>query len=352
MSAAIIAGACAFGKLFFRLLKILCRLSLVLHQVGEDQERGLHRVVADLVVLDAEDAVLYDARAHLFDALGVNGDDAFVFCCDVSLRNDGVDFGIVRKNDVDPAVFQVFVEDAQMVADRVSVGLAGLCDQIGDIHERGFGLGKRIENLGRQQVRENARIETARAEHDQVHIRDLVLDLIHDMNAVVIGELPDMADIGADLLLPVVLLAAAFADQLHLILRQREHGAVDVQQLRHITGGFGQVALDIDQRGEEDVAHGMVVQASLFAEAVSQERDEIVVHIRHGEQDLAHVPHSGDVKLLFQNTGAASVVADCDDRRHVQGKQLQSGQQTGDTGPTAEYHDLFHGYLPIVPLIC
>ena len=128
----------------------------------------------------------------------------------------------------------------------------------------------------------------------------------------------------ADSHLAEKLLASVFPDKFYFLLGKREYGTIDVQELAHVIGRLGETALQVNERCQHDVAHRVIVEAAVFGEAVSQQFDKIFVHIGHGDQDLTHISHGRDVKLLFQNTGTAAVVTDRDHCRHVYRKLLQT----------------------------
>jgi len=66
----------------------------------------------------------------------------------------------------------VFLDGSEMIGEGVAGGFAGLGHQIGDVDARSFGFGDGAGNFGDQQVRENAGVERAGTEEDQVGLLD------------------------------------------------------------------------------------------------------------------------------------------------------------------------------------
>ena len=232
-----------------------------------------------------------------------------------------------------------------MVAHIVSVRLTGLCHQVRDIHDGRLRLPDLLHDILHDEVRENTGIKASRTEDDQIRVRDLLPHAVSDMDVVIVGKAGDPPDVPAHVFLAVELRIAhlVFSHQFHPLLAERQHLAFDLQKPAHVSCRLCQVSLEVDQRREKNVPDRMIVQGAAGpVEPVAQQLDEIIIHVRHGEKNLAHVAHRGNIKLLLQHPCAAAVVAHRDDRRHFHRKQLQAGKQAGKPGPSAEYDDLLH----------
>jgi len=152
---------------------------------------------------------------------------------------------------------------------------------------------------------------------DQIRFADFLDYFFTDMDAVVIVEFADILDVSADCNLAEVFPLSVLADQFHLFFGKRKDCPLDIQQPAHVAGCFGEAALEVNERRQHDVAHGVVVETAVFGEAISQQPDEVLVHIGHGDQHFSDVADCGDIQLLFQDAGAAPVVADSNHRRHI-----------------------------------
>ena len=133
--------------------------------------------MADAAVLEGDEIVLHDARALGLHRLPIQQDRGLVLLREVHVRNVRVDLAPVDQDNVHPARPQVLVEHAQMVADPVTVRLPRLGDQVADIEDRRAASPDGLDHLGRDQVREDAGIEAAGAEDDEVAVEDAGHDL-------------------------------------------------------------------------------------------------------------------------------------------------------------------------------
>ena len=230
----------------------------------------------------------------------------------------------------------------QMVPHRIAVGLAGLRDDVADIEDRRLCPVQGLQDLFGEKMRKNAGIQAAGRKDDQVRLSDFLNHFLADMDTVIIIELADVLYVSADGNLAEVFPLPVLADQLHLFLSQRQHRPLDVQQPAHIACRLRKAALEVDERRQHDVAHGMVVETAVLGEAVAQQPDEVLIHIGHGDQHFSHVADRRNVQFLFQNAGAAPVVADGDHGRHVDRELLQPRKQNRESGSAAENNDFFH----------
>ena len=232
-----------------------------------------------------------------------------------------------------------------MLTHLIAVRLARLRHQIGDIHQRRLRLREGTAHRGCDQMRQNTGVQTARTENNQIRVQNPVDDLLTDRDVVIISQPPDVADILADLFLAEIFPAVTDADQIHLLLGQRKHGSLYIQKFAHVARCVGQVPLQINQGRENNIADGMIVQRAVLAEAVAQKPHKFVVHVGHGQQDFAHVSDRRNIQFFFQDAGAAAVVADRDHSGDIDGEKLETGQQTGQSGSSAEYNYFFHPVL-------
>ena len=180
------------------------------HEVGEDQEGGFQRVVADAPALvQTEDVVLDDAGLHGLDLLAVELHHGFVLGGEVDVLDLLVDAGVVGQYQIHPPPLQVAVDLPQMVADLIAVRLPRLGHQVADVEDRSFGLADGLDHLLRDQVRQDACVEAAGAENDEVTVQDPGDDLFTHMHVVVVAQALDVADVAADLGLAVEVFAGS-----------------------------------------------------------------------------------------------------------------------------------------------
>ena len=62
----------------------------------------------------------------------------------------------------------VLLDGAEVVGQGVACGFAGLGHEVGDVHARGFGMDDGGGDFGDQEIGEDAGVEGARAEEDEV----------------------------------------------------------------------------------------------------------------------------------------------------------------------------------------
>jgi hypothetical protein len=86
-----------------------------------------------------------------------------------NVRRDRLTIGDDPIND---AVWDVFLDGAEMIGERVAGSFAGLGHQIGDVDAGRFGLGDGVGNFRNEQIRKNAGVERAGAEKNEVGLLD------------------------------------------------------------------------------------------------------------------------------------------------------------------------------------
>ena len=229
-----------------------------------------------------------------------------------------------------------------MVAHAEAVGLPRLGDDVADIEDRRSCLVESRKHLRRQQMGQNAGIEAAGRENNQVGLSHRPDDLLADVDAVVVVEALDVADVFADGHLAEIFFLAVFPDQLDLLLRERQDRPLHVQKLRHIVRCLRKAPLHVDEGGQHHVAHRVIVEAPVAGKAIAQQGREILIHVGHGDQDLPDVSHSRNIQFFLQNPRAAAVVADGDHRRDLHREKLQPREQDRKPGSSPEHHQFFH----------
>ena len=137
---------------------------------------------------------------------------------------------------------------------------------------------------------------------------------------MVVGKAPDLADVLADSLLAydvLFIFSCRLSYEFDLLFRKRQHGSFDLQEFAHISGGFQQISLDIDQGSKHDVPHRVIMERTAFAEPVAHQVHQILIRARHCQHDLSEISDCGDIQFFLKLSCTAAIIADGNDCRHI-----------------------------------
>jgi len=112
-----------------------------------------------------------DAEAELLELGKVDG-DGFGALGAVTAGDFGRDRLTIGDDPIDHAARDVFLDGAEMIGESVSGSLAGLGHKIGDIDARSFGLDDGRSNFPDEKIREDAGVERAGPEQNEVGLGD------------------------------------------------------------------------------------------------------------------------------------------------------------------------------------
>src|SRR6267378_4023450 len=202
-----------------------------------------------------------------------------------------------------------------MIGESVAGGFAGLGHQIGDVHARSLRLGDGASNLRDEQVRENAGVERAGTEEDQVGLLD-GFDGPGERTHATGGKLDflDRNATGGNAGFAVND-AAVFerGDEMNVRKRRRKNAAANGEHFAADADGFGEIAGDVGERGEEKIAEIVADEAAAGMEAVLKQASEKSFIFRKSHHAVADVAGRKDAVFAAQAAGAAAVIGDRDD---------------------------------------
>src|SRR6266513_4167201 len=238
-------------------------------------------------------------------------------------------YGLAIGNDpIYDAVRNVFLDGAEMIGESVAGGFTGLGHQIGDVDARSLGLGDGSGNFGDQQVRENAGVERAGTEEDQVGLLD-GFDGPGERTHAARGKL-DFRDrrtaAGSDAGLAVNG-AAVFerGNEVNVRKRRWKNAAANGQHFAADADGFGEIAGDVGERGEEKIAEIVSDEAAAGMEAVLKQASEKGFIFRKSHHAIADVAGREDAVLAAQPAGTAAVIGDGDDGGEISDGAFSAG---------------------------
>src|SRR5216683_6731543 len=143
---------------------------LAAEELFEEEAGEAASVVAkDAVFL--EEVIEDDAEAELLEGGEVDG-HRFGTLGAVAAGHVGRDGLAIGDDPIDDAGRDVFEDGAEMIGKGVAGGFAGLGHQIGDVDAGGPGLGDGGCNLRDQEIGEDAGVERAGSEEDEVGVLD------------------------------------------------------------------------------------------------------------------------------------------------------------------------------------
>ena len=120
---------------------------------------------------------------------------------------------------------------------------------------------------------------------------------------------------------------------------RREHPALDPQEAPGLLDPLGEAAGHVHERGDDEVADGVVAQLGALLEAVGEDLGE-APPARHRHEAVAHVPGRGHAELPAQAAARPPVVGHGDDRgRQVPVELAQALEEHGQARAAAEGHD-------------
>ena len=308
----------------------------------------------------AKDAVFFDevveddTIAELLECVEIDGDGLGALCA-VALGDFARDGLAIGDDPVDDAAGGVLTNGFEVVGERVAGGFAGLGHEVGDVDARGFRIGDGVGDFGNQEVGKDAGVKRAGAEEDEVGFAD-GFDRFGERarGAVREGELLDAFAAGGDAGFAVDA-AAVFesGDERDVGDRGGENLAADGEDFAADADGFGEIAGDVSESGEEEVAEIVADEAAAGVKAILEEAAEEGFVLAESDHAIADVAGRKDAIFAAQAAGAAAVVGDGDDGGEIgdrvfvcefvaaAGDEIfQTAQESGKAGAAAEGDDV------------
>src|SRR5260370_3193268 len=211
-------------------------------------------IVADDAVL-FEEIVQNDAISELLQVRDID-DHGLSALGTITLGDFRRDRLAIGDDPVDEAARSVVLNGAEMIGQRVTGSFARLSHEIGDVDARRLGFGDGAGDFRDKQITRNAGVERTWAQKNQVGILN-GLDCFRQGADVARKqrELMDWRSASGNARFPGNF-AAAFegADQSHLGARRRENPAANRQDFAADAHRLREIAGDMSERSEEEVA--------------------------------------------------------------------------------------------------
>src|SRR5216684_6685832 len=228
-------------------------------------------IVADDAVL-FEEIVQNDAISELLQVRDID-DHGLGALGTITLGDFRGDRLTIGDDPVDEAARSVALNSAEMIGQSVAGGFAGLGHEIGDVDARRLGFGDGAGDFRDEQIGKNAGVERTGAKKNQVRALN-GLDRFRQRADVARKqrELPDWLSASGNARFSVNF-AAAFerGDQRHVGDRGRKNSAANGQDFAADPNRFREVAGDVGQRGEEEVAEVVADEAAAGVKAILKE---------------------------------------------------------------------------------
>src|SRR6267378_6498022 len=216
-------------------------------------------IVADDAVL-FEEIVQNDAISELLQVRDID-DHGLSALGTITLGDFRGDRLAIGDDPVDEAARSVLLNGSEMIGQRVTGSFARLSHEIGDVDARCFGFGDGAGDFRDEQIRKNAGVERTWAQKNQVGILN-GLDCFRQGADVARKqrELPDWLSASGNARFPVNF-AAAFqgGDQSHVGVRRPENPAANRQDFAADAHCLREIAGDMSERSEEEVAEIVAV---------------------------------------------------------------------------------------------
>jgi len=221
----------------------------------------------------------------------------------------------------------MFLDGAKMIGKRVAGGFARLGHKIGDVHARGFGFSDGAGNFWNEQIREDAGVERAGAEENEVRLLDGFDDHGNGAHAARREtEFFDRRAASGDARFAVNDAAILeFGDEVHVRKRGWENAPADGQDFAADADGFGEIAGDVRERGEEKIAEVVADQAAPGVEAILKKTAEESLIFRKSDHAIADVAGRKDAIFTAEASGTSAVIGDGDDGGEIGDGALGGG---------------------------
>jgi hypothetical protein len=273
----------------------------------------------------ADDAVFLEemvedhAYAQILDAIEVVGDGRGALGA-IAARDFGRDGFAIGDHPIEEAARSVparnmALDGADVLAERIAGGFAGLGHEVGDVNASGFGVRNGVGNLRDEEIGNDAGVERARAEKDQIGFLDGFEGF--GKRANITGRERELADgnaAGGDAGFAVND-AATFerGDEMDVGNRGRKDAPANGEDLAADAHGFGEISGNMSERGEKKIAEIMAAQAAASLKAILKEASEEGFVLGQGDHAIANIAGRKDAVFAAQPAGAAAVIGYGDD---------------------------------------
>lgn len=118
----------------------------------------------------------------------------------------------------------------------------------------------------------------------------------------------------------------------HRLTGGGQHPAADGEEPAQLSDSRDEIAGDVGQCGQNQIAQAMPGEPFPAAEAVPHNLRHQRLNIRHCCQHVADVPRRRHLQLTAQNAGASAVIRHGDDRCNIKRLLLEPPQHYGESG--------------------
>jgi hypothetical protein len=325
-------------------------------ELFEQEVRDGSRVMSEDAVL-FEEIVEDDAIAKFLERVKIDRYrlGALGAIAPGNIAGDGLAIG---DDPVDDAPRGVLADRLEVVGERVSGGFAGLGHEISDVDARSFGSGDGVGDFGNQKVGEDAGVERAWTEQDEVGFADGFEGFGKGASSTRRKrEALDAFAAGGD---------AGFAVDAAAAFESGDEGdvgdcgwknlAADREDFAADADSFGEIASDMSESGEEEVAEIVADEAAAGVKAILEKTAEQGFVLAESDHAVADIAGRQDAIFAAQASGAAAVVGDRDDGGKAcdgmfrsdfvaaAGDEIfEAAQKSGKAGASAEGDDVESG---------
>src|SRR5216683_23523 len=287
---------------------------LAAEELFEEEAGEAAGVVADDAVF-LEEIVEDDAEAELLEGGKIDG-HRFGALRAVTPSHIGRDGLAIGDDPIDDAARDVLLNGAEMIGKGVAGGFAGLGHQIGNVDARGLGFGDGAGNFRDKKVRKNAGVERAGAQKNEVGLLDGFEGFGERAHAAR-GKcefLDRRAAAGGDAGFAVNG-AAVFERGNGMNVRKRrwKNAAANRQHFAADADGFGKIAGDVGECGEEKIAEIVADESAAGVKTILEKPAEKGFIFRKSDHAVADVAGRQDAIFPAEAAGAAAVIGVGDD---------------------------------------
>ena len=225
---------------------------------------------------------------------------------------------------------------------RVAVRFARLRQHVAYINLQGAALFQGLRHTVDEEVRHDARVETAGPEDHDVRLADRRKRRLHRLD--VLGEelhAPDVFVHLGDMRLALDE-GAVLHDRIEPYMRRRcrKHAPLDGENLRRLLQRLFHVARDLRHGGDEEVAEAVSLEFRTALKAILEELFHQRLRIGERDETVPEIARRDDAEFLAQPSRRAAVVGDRHDRRHIARRLLDAAQEHGKPVSAADDRDL------------
>ncbi len=196
-----------------------------------------------------------------------------------------------------------------------------------------------VDHSTDQQIRNDAGIEAAWAKNDQVSIHDGIEGWRIGRRMFWLQiDLADRGLIARDARFPMQLRAIdKFGAKVDVRKRGGHHTSANVDDLAEFEHRLLEASSHLRQRGNEQISQRMAFEIrAISIESILEELTHKRFVIRQRHDAVPNVSRRRNVVLTPDSTGTATIVRHGHDRGDIDIVQLETAQQIGETGATAD----------------